>query len=111
PSDGDFIRGLVEAGRAAEEDTMIFDGKLVWKAGAAVVDPDRPGSPRVLFQSVPEKKSGKNRVHLDLRVGDERETVAENLVAAGASILHRGEQGPFQWITMADPEANEFCLC
>lgn len=108
--DEDIIRGFVASGQALEEDTMVFDGTLVWKAGAATVDPEEPGTPRMLFQAVPEPKTVKNRMHLDLRVGDEREALANRLVEVGASILHRGSQGPFEWITMADPEGNEFCL-
>ncbi|WP_072806844.1 VOC family protein [Rhodococcoides yunnanense] len=110
PSDGDFIRGLVEAGHAKQEDTEVFEGNLVWKIGAAIVDPEKPGSPRVLFQLVPESKTVKNRLHFDIRVGDQRETVAQELVAAGASISYRGQVGPSTWITMADPEGNEFCV-
>lgn len=110
PSDGDFIRGLVDAGHAKVEDTLVFEGQLVWRIGAAIVDTSNPGSPRVLFQVVPESKSVKNRLHLDIRAGDERESVAAKLAGAGASILYRESQGPFEWITMSDPEGNEFCV-
>ncbi|MFC4603491.1 VOC family protein [Rhodococcus kronopolitis] len=111
PSDEDFIRGLVAAGHAREEDTTEFEGVLVWRAGAAISDPEHPERPRVLFQSVPEPKTVKNRMHLDLRVGDDKQAVADRLAAAGATELHRGEQGPYWWITMTDPEGNEFCVC
>lgn len=108
--DEKFIREMVDAGHASEDDTLLFRGRLVWKIGAAIVDPDRPSAPRVLFQWVPESKTGKNRLHFDLRIGDDREAVAESLVDVGASILYRGQLGPTTWITMADPEGNEFCL-
>ncbi|MFF0814910.1 VOC family protein [Rhodococcus sp. NPDC003318] len=111
PSDEGFIRGLVEAGRAREEDTLVYDGVLVWRVGAAIRDPEHPDRPRVLFQLVPEGKTVKNRVHLDVQVGDDRQAVAEALIARGATFLHDGEQGPFRWITLADPEGNEFCVC
>lgn len=110
PSDEGFIRGLVEAGHAQESDTLVFEGVLVWREGAAIRDPEHPQRPRVLFQSVPEGKAVKNRLHFDVRVGDRREEVAAELAAAGASILHRGQQGPSRWITMTDPEGNEFCV-
>ncbi|MFD4179678.1 VOC family protein [Rhodococcus sp. NPDC058514] len=110
PSDEDFIRGLVAAGHAAEEDTQVFEGVLVWKLGAAISDPEHPDRPRVLFQVVPESKSVKNRLHFDVRVGEEKQSVADALVARGATILHRGQVGPQWWITMADPEGNEFCV-
>ncbi len=65
----------------------------------------------MLFQWVPESKTVKNRLHFDIRVGDDREAVAQSLVEAGASIAYRGQLGPSTWITMTDPEGNEFCLC
>jgi hypothetical protein len=53
----------------------------------------------------------KNRVHLDVRVGAERrEAEVARLVDLGATELWRGAQGPFEWVTLADPEGNEFCL-
>ncbi|MCW2849038.1 MAG: glyoxalase [Marmoricola sp.] len=78
--------------------------------------------PRLFFQQVPEGKSAKNRVHLDVRaapglVGDERTAVlqaeSDRLVALGASELYRVEPDgrmEFGFITMGDPEGNEFCL-
>ncbi|WP_072687134.1 VOC family protein [Rhodococcus marinonascens] len=111
PSDEGFIRGLVQAGHVQESDTMKFEGVLVWREGTAIRDPEHSERPRVLFQLVPESKTVKNRLHLDLRVGDGRDRVAERLEQSGATLLHRGRQGPNEWITMADPEGNEFCVC
>ncbi|MBY4127799.1 VOC family protein [Rhodococcus fascians] len=110
PSNEDFIRDMVAAGHAREEDTTVFEGVLVWRAGQGITDPESTGSPRVLFQAVAEPKTVKNRLHLDVRVGDEREAVAAQLEQRGASILHRGNQGRSSWITMTDPEGNEFCV-
>jgi hypothetical protein len=110
PQDEAFIRSMVEAGHATQEDTTTHRGALVWRLGAALVSPD-PGRPRILFQEVPEAKAGKNRLHLDVRVGpDVREAEAARLVERGARELWRGAQGPLAWITLADPEGNEFCL-
>jgi hypothetical protein len=65
----------------------------------------------VLFQVVPEPKTVKNRVHLDLHVGAERRAeVVDRLLAAGGQVLWEGQQGPNTWVTMADPEGNEFCV-
>lgn len=112
PSDEGFIRSMIEQGFAREDDTTTHRGALVWKAGAAIRHPDASaGTPRVLFQLVPETKRVKNRMHLDLRVGDDDvEATVERLVAAGAQFLHRGQQGPSSWVTLADPEGNEFCV-
>jgi hypothetical protein len=105
-----LIRRMVETGAASEEDTTQHRGALVWKVGAALLSPD-PGRPRVLFQLVPEPKTVKNRVHLDIRVGAERrEAEVARLIGLGATELWRGAQGPFEWATLADPQGNEFCV-
>jgi hypothetical protein len=58
-----------------------------------------------------EPKTAKNRVHLDVRVGAENVAAqADRLIARGATFLHKGSQGPHEWVTLADPEGNEFCL-
>jgi predicted enzyme related to lactoylglutathione lyase len=60
---------------------------------------------------VPEQKSGKNRVHLDIRTGDaDVEAIRARLLERGATVLHTGRQGPHSWVTMTDPEGNEFCI-
>jgi len=113
PSDESFIREMIAQGHATEDETMVYDGVLVWTAGAAIVHPGAPdsGRPRVLFQLVPEAKTVKNRVHLDLRPGpDGTEAAVAALAARGAIELHRAAQGPHHWVTMADPEGNEFCV-
>jgi predicted enzyme related to lactoylglutathione lyase len=74
-------------------------------------DPDRTG-PKLLLQRVDEAKAGKNRMHLDVHVPD-IEAEADRLVALGARRLEndaRHEYGS-NWILMADPEGNEFCVC
>ena len=108
--DAAFIRRMIDAGYATDDETTTHDGALVWKTGAAINSPD-PNRPRLLFQQVPEGKTVKNRMHLDLRVGAERrEAEVARLVAAGATELHRASQGPHEWATLADPEGNEFCV-
>jgi len=104
------IPELIDQGKATDADTMRWRGVLVWRIGTAIRHPDDP-SRRVLFQHVPEAKTVKNRVHLDVRVGGEqREAEVARLVANGATELHRGAQGPYTWVTLADPEGNELCL-
>ncbi|MGI5211660.1 VOC family protein [Plantactinospora sp. CA-290183] len=112
PSDEAFIRRMVDEGHAAESDTTRHNGVLVWSVGAAIRHPDGPQrAPRLLFQLVPERKTVKNRMHLDVRVGgDDVEAVVGALVARGATRLHDGRQGPYSWVTLADPEGNEFCV-
>ncbi len=112
PQDEGFIRRMVAEGHAGEADTVVHEGALVWRAGAAIRHPEGLGrAPRVLFQLVAEVKSVKNRMHLDVKAGAEGvDVVAERLEARGARFLYRGRQGPSSWVTMADPEGNEFCV-
>lgn len=112
PSDEAFIRKMIDQGFAADSDTRLHHGVLVWKEGAAIRHPGGvEKAPRVLFQLVAEEKTVKNRMHLDVRVGtDDVEEVVGKLVGRGATFLHRGQQGPHSWVTMADPEGNEFCV-
>jgi hypothetical protein len=110
PQDEAFIRRMVESGAASEADTTVHRGALVWRAGAGLTSPD-PGRPRVLFQAVPEPKTGKNRVHLDVRVGaDRREAEVARLIGLGATEVWRKSQGPYEWVTLTDPQGNEFCV-
>jgi hypothetical protein len=112
PSDEAFIRRMIAEGQAGEDDTTTHNGVLVWKEGAAVVNPDpAAGTPRLYFQAVSEGKVAKNRMHLDVRIGDDDvAAVVERLTSLGAKMLHEGQQGPHTWVTLADPEGNEFCV-
>ena len=110
PQDEAFIRRMVDEGHASEDQTTRHKGALVWAVGAAIRSPD-PGRPRILFQTVPEPKTVKNRLHFDVRVGAEaQEAEVARLAGMGATELWRGAQGPSAWVTMADPEGNEFCV-
>ena len=68
-----------------------------------------PGSMPMLFVQVPEEKAGKNRVHLDL-VADDVRVEAARLVEIGAAVVHEKTEWGHHWITLQDPEGNEFCI-
>jgi hypothetical protein len=72
---------------------------------AVLVEPVTGLGPRLFFQRVPEARTVKNRVHLDLYAPD-ADAEADALTRLGARVLARYED----WITMADPEGNEFCI-
>ena len=69
------------------------------------------GAPGLLFFPVPEGKSAKNRVHLDLTHDTTRDGEVARILALGATIVqdHRRPDGT-GWAYMADPEGNEFCV-
>lgn len=88
-------------------------------------DPNEPGHEecmierpdeghRILFIEVPEGKTIKNRIHLDLRPSDRtQDEEVQRLLGVGATLVedHRGIRGPGSgWVTLADPEGNELCI-
>ena len=71
--------------------------------------------PELMFLRVPEGNQTvpkiKNKLHLDVRVGeDDVHSVVAKLIERRATFLWTGEQGPHTWVTLADPEGNEFCV-
>jgi catechol 2,3-dioxygenase-like lactoylglutathione lyase family enzyme len=77
-----------------------------------IVSPD--GGHRLLFIEVPEGKTVKNRMHLDLEPAEgTRDEELARLLEHGATEVsdHRGQYGPGTgWVVLADPEGNEFCI-
>ena len=65
--------------------------------------------PRFMFIKVPETKTAKNRVHLDLGTADLDEEVAR-VVGLGATLVARREEWGATWATLTDPEGNELCI-
>ena len=91
-----------------------------WDTGASAVDPEGIQS-RLYFQQVPEPKTTKNRLHLDLDVSQGRGVPLEQrrsevddatarLEGIGTTKLFELTEGDHYHVTMADPEGNEFCL-
>jgi hypothetical protein len=91
-----------------------------WNSASAVVDPAGAG-PRIFFQQVPEPKTAKNRLHLDLNVGgphgtpveERRERVAvevTRLEKLGAVTQGSMDKMGEHWVVMRDPEGNEYCV-
>lgn len=97
----------------AEFWSAALDYVNVGDVGAYVVlFPNGGSGPKLLLQEVPEPKTTKNRMHLDIDAAD-IETEANRLEALGA---RRARPDPLHehginWILMADPEGNEFCVC
>jgi hypothetical protein len=92
-----------------------------WDDGAYLVDPDGIG-PKLSFMRVPEAKTAKNRLHLDVQAGGGREVpweqrwprvtaAVERLTGAGATVVRQHDlDGRPDHIEMTDPEGNEFCV-
>ena len=108
------------AGFASWPDFLKAQGipESEWNSASAVVDPNGVG-PRIFFQRVPEKKTVKNRVHLDLNVGGPRSAPhgerrgridgeVARLVQLGARQARTIEERGEYFVNMFDPEGNEF---
>jgi predicted enzyme related to lactoylglutathione lyase len=80
----------------------------VWPAGYSYPD---PVALPLVFVPVPEPKTVKNRIHLDLATtsAEQQESEVERLTGLGAAMIDIG-QGDVPWTVLADPEGNEFCV-
>jgi predicted enzyme related to lactoylglutathione lyase len=89
--------------------------------GASIVDPDGAG-PAIGFLRVPEGKTAKNRMHIDVRVAGEppwdmaereqliRAKAADLVTRGGVAVREQPDGEHLGWIVMLDPEGNEFCV-
>lgn len=93
--------------------------RRVWRDLIAVRHPDDPYDKdtgtglgrRILFQRVPEPKTVKNRLHIDVHTAsDELEGEAARLETLGATVQRHIREPAGEWIVMTDPEGNEFCV-
>ncbi|MFE2599236.1 VOC family protein [Streptomyces sp. NPDC001840] len=115
-----LIERLLAAGQIGEEAVIEHRGRRIFRGYAAIRHPEDPFDEvsgigrgrRLLFQDVPEGKTGKNRLHVDVHSepGGREELVAR-LVDLGASRVREVDQGPAgHWWVMRDPEGNEYCV-
>ena len=92
----------------------LLDWRVTYESDDEVVIEPPAGSPLedlgpdILFLKVPERKTVKNRLHIDLRPEDQAAEVAR-AEALGATRVDVGQGSP-TWVVMADPEGNEFCI-
>ncbi|CAM5513273.1 VOC family protein [Streptomyces afghaniensis] len=114
-----LIEKLLGFGALPEEATVEFHGRRAFRDLIAVRHPEDPFEEesgtglgrRLLFQRVPEAKTVKNRLHLDLHPGEgRREEEVARLEGLGARVLRRVAEQGGEWVVMADPEGNEFCV-
>ena len=106
----DLVAGLLEQGIVSEEEVSRIDGRLGFAGVATARDPEGI-APRFFVQEVPEDKVAKNRVHLDIPIGDEElDAAVERVVGTGATLVEIREHPGERWAVMQDPEGNEFCL-
>ncbi|MFJ2718657.1 VOC family protein [Streptomyces sp. NPDC087437] len=114
-----LVERLLELGALPGEATVEFHGRPAFRDLIGVRHPDDPYDEergtglgrRLLFQRVPEAKSGKNRLHLDLHPGEGRRAdEVERLKGLGARVLRHVREHGGEWMVMEDPEGNVFCV-
>ncbi|MFC9970524.1 VOC family protein [Spirillospora sp. NPDC127200] len=116
---GPLIERLLAAGHLGEEAVVEHRGRKLFRGYAAVRHPEDPFDEasgvgrgrRLLFQEVPEGKSVKNRLHIDVHSGPGGlDELVARLEKLGATRVREVDQGPAgHWWLMRDPEGNEFC--
>ena len=114
-----LVQQLLAAGRIGADAVVEHRGRQIFRGYAAIRHPEDAYDEtsgigrgrRLLFQEVPERKSGKNRLHIDVHSepGGLDKLVAR-LEELGATRVCEVEKGPAgHWWIMQDPEGNEFC--
>ena len=102
---------MIDKGFATDEETQVHNGKLVWREGGAIrpteeIDAKEPQR-RLLFQTAPEEKTVKNRVHWNVRLdGRDKDEVRTQLEARGATFLWTASQGPHEGAPWRTPRAT-----
>jgi predicted enzyme related to lactoylglutathione lyase len=87
----------------------VLGYRIVYQApDEVIIGVDEHTYPGVVFVPVPEAKTSKNRLHLDLDPDDQAAEV-DRVIALGARRVDIG-QGDVSWVVLADPEGNEFCV-
>ncbi len=82
-----------------------------WDAGISIGPSGGGQGPTIDVLGVPERKTLKNRLHLDLRAdGTSTEAELQRLLVLGARRVDVGQPADVSWVVLADPEGNEFCL-
>ena len=88
----------------------VLDYEIVFEQpDEVVIAKDRATYPGIIFVPVPEAKTTKNRLHIDLNP-DNQEAEVARLLGLGAKRVDVGQNDEVTWVVMADPEGNEFCV-
>jgi len=113
-----LIGNLLAAGQLSEDAVAEHRGRRIFRGHAAIRHPDDPYDEasdvgqgrRLLFQEVPEDKTVKNRLHIDIHSEPGGlDALVDRLESLGATRVHEVDLGPAgRWWTMRDPEGNEF---
>jgi hypothetical protein len=88
----------------------VLEWEMAEEDGDPYIQHPKGWSPVILFTEVPESKTVKNRLHIDVSPRDrEQDEEVERIIGLGARRVDIG-QGDVSWVVLADPEDNEFCV-
>lgn len=91
--------------------SRVLDWEASERDGLWWLKPPVAAVPLMVFVPVPEKKSTKNRLHVDVSATDRsRDEEVERLLGLGATRADVGQGVDVSWVVLADPEGNEFCV-
>jgi len=105
--DSQDVRSQAEFWRQALDWQVVYESD-----DEMVIARDDNTYPGIIFVPVPEQKTVKNRLHIDLNPDDQQAEV-ERLIGLGATRVEVGQSKadePVKWVVLADPEGNEFCV-
>ncbi|NGO42772.1 VOC family protein [Streptomyces ureilyticus] len=114
-----LIERLLGFGAVPPDLTVESHGRKAWRDLIAVRHPEDPYDKesgtglgrRLLFQRVPEPKTIKNRLHIDVHAEPgQREAEVARLTDLGAAVQREVKEPGGEWVIMTDPEGNEFCV-
>jgi hypothetical protein len=91
------------AERFGAEITANMDGFFLIVSGGTLPT-------QLAFQKVDDPTPGKNKVHLDIQTDDDLDAEVARWTEAGAGSLGKRNAGDFYWVTLTDPDGNQFCI-
>ena len=91
------------AERFGAEITANMDGFFLLVAGGTLPT-------QLAFQKVGDPTPGKNKVHVDIHTDGDLDAEVARWVEAGATSLGKRSAGDFHWVTLTDPDGNQFCI-
>ena len=94
------------------DDEVVIVPRHVTEESLRTTPWDQVG-PGLIFVPVPEGKTVKNRLHMDLapQLDDDQGAMVDSLIATGATRVNVGQdENEVSWVVLADPEGNEFCV-
>jgi len=102
----------IEPRRVADFWAAVLGWRIVEEdADFISIAPADGAAPGIDVAPVPERKTLKNRLHLDLRAdGTTQEREVERIIGLGARRVDVGQGPDVSWVVLADPEGNEFCV-